>query len=72
MSTRNLGDPGAADKLFEVASDEDRPLRLRREAILSFAHLRDTGIGERLYLFSEKEKNRDLSRCASDIFWNFF
>jgi HEAT repeat protein len=69
---RNLGDVRAADQLIKVSLDETRPLWLRKEAILSFAFLKDLELGDDLLLLAVKVKNQDLARCATKVYWNFY
>ena len=69
---RNLEDERAADKLFELASDQERPEWLREEALLCFPWLKNIEIGDRLLEYAGQEINPGLSKLAVKIYWNYF
>lgn len=69
---RNLEDGRAADRLLELASQTHRPFWLRREAVRSLAFLKDKELGEKLLIYSAREKNSELSKLAYQVFWNYF
>ncbi|MBU0753911.1 MAG: hypothetical protein KJ645_02145 [Planctomycetes bacterium] len=71
-SARNLGNVGAAPRLFDLAADDSLPVWLRKEAILSFAFLKEPALGPGLWAYAAKEKDPQLTALAYKLFWNFF
>lgn len=69
---RNLEDGRSADRLLELASQTHRPFWLRQEAVRSLALLKDKDLGEKLLIYSAREKNSELSKLAYQVFWNYF
>ena len=71
-SARNMEDARAAGKLLEIASNRAVSHDLRKEAVLTFAFLRNLSLGPLLLQYAGRETDPELSGLAQRVFWNFF